>query len=303
MPLPAKFLERYRIDKPDHFRLANFGTGDATGLNLDKDEMKALLAEDADQLGELQERLYAEDKWSVLIVLQGMDTAGKDGIIEHVMAGVNPQGCIVHSFKAPSAEEIDHDFLWRSAIRLPERGRIGIFNRSHYEEVMVVRVHPELLARQKLPPSLAGKEIWKHRFKSIRSFERHLARNGTIILKFFLHISPEEQRQRLLARLDEPAKRWKFNAGDIAERKLWAKYMAAYQDAISATSRDYAPWYVVPADSKPLARLIVARAIVEALSRLDLKYPKVGGGELKEMQKIKAALLQESGPGRAKGRS
>jgi PPK2 family polyphosphate:nucleotide phosphotransferase len=265
--------------------------------------VKALLEEDADQLGELQERLYAEDKWAVLIVLQGMDTAGKDGVIEHVMAGVNPQGCIVHSFKAPSAEEIDHDFLWRSAIRLPERGRIGIFNRSHYEEVLVVRVHPELLARQKLPPSLTGKEIWKYRFKSIRSFERHLARNGTIVLKFFLHLSMEEQRQRLLARLDEPAKRWKFSAGDIAERKLWDKYMAAYEDAIRATSRDHAPWYVVPADSKPFARLVVARAIVDALSRLDLKYPTVGGGELKEMQKIKAALLEESGPARVKRRS
>ena len=303
MPLPAKFLERYRIDKPDRFRLADFGTGDAAGLNLDKDELKGLLAEDADQLGELQERLYAEDKWAVLIVLQGMDTAGKDGVIEHVMAGVNPQGCIVHPFKAPSAEEIDHDFLWRCAMRLPERGRIGIFNRSHYEEVLVVRVHPELLARQKLPPNLAGKAIWKHRFKSIRGFERHLARNGTLILKFFLHISMEEQRQRLLARLDEPAKRWKFSVGDIAERKLWDKYMAAYEDAIRATSRDHAPWFVVPADSKPFARLIVARAIVDALSRLDLKYPKVGGGELKEMQKIKTALLEESAPGRVIRRS
>lgn len=303
MPLPAKFLERYRIDKPDRFRLVDFETGDAAALNLDKDEMKALLEEDADQLGDLQERLYAEDKWAVLIVLQGMDTAGKDGVIEHVMAGVNPQGCIVHPFKAPSAEEIDHDFLWRSAMRLPERGRIGIFNRSHYEEVLVVRVHPELLARQKLPPSLTGKAIWKNRFKSIRSFERHLARNGTLILKFFLHISLEEQRQRLLARLDEPAKRWKFSAGDIAERKLWDKYMAAYEDAIRATSRDHAPWYVVPADSKPFARLVVARAIVDALSRLDLKYPMVGGGELKEMQKIKAALLEEGAPGRVKRRS
>lgn len=303
MPLPAKFLERYRIDKPDRFRLADFGTGDAAELNLDKGEMKALLEEDADQLGELQERLYAEDKWSVLIVLQGMDTAGKDGVIEHVMAGVNPQGCIVHPFKAPSAEEIDHDFLWRCAMRLPERGRIGIFNRSHYEEVLVVRVHPELLARQKLPPNLTGKAIWKNRFKSIRSFERHLARNGTIILKFFLNISMEEQRQRLLARLDEPAKRWKFSAGDIAERKLWDKYMGAYEDAIRATSRDDAPWYVVPADSKPFARLVVARAIVDALSRLDLKYPTVGAGKLKEMQKIKAALLEEPASGRVKRRS
>jgi len=272
-------------------------------LKLDKDEVKALLAEDAKRLGELQGRLYAEDKWSVLIVLQGMDTAGKDGVIEHVMAGVNPQGCVVHAFKAPSAEEIDHDFLWRSAVRLPERGRIGIFNRSHYEEVLVVRVHPDLLARQKLPPSLMGKDIWEHRFKDIRGFERHLARSGTVVLKFFLHISREEQRQRLLARLDEPAKRWKFSAGDIAERKLWDKYMAAYEDAIRATSRDEAPWYVVPADNKPFARLVVARAIVDALSRLDLKYPKVDAAALKEMQKIKATLLEEGPSKRTKARS
>ncbi len=298
----AKFIERYRIDKPDRFRLAAFDTADTCGLNLDKDEVKALVAEDAERLGELQERLYAEDKWAVLIVLQGMDTAGKDGVIEHVMAGVNPQGCIVHPFKAPSAEEIDHDFLWRSALRLPERGRIGIFNRSHYEEVLVVRVHPELLAKQKLPPALAGKAIWKHRFKSIRAFERHLARSGTIVLKFFLHISREEQRQRLLARLDEPAKRWKFNVGDIAERKLWDKYMTAYEDAIRATSREHAPWYVVPADSKPFARLVVARAIVDALSRLDLKFPKVDAAGLKEMQTIKAALLEEGTPARLKER-
>jgi len=297
-----KFIQRYRVDKPDRFRLADFDTADTAGLKLDKDEVKALLAEDAKRLGELQERLFAEDKWSVLVVLQGMDTAGKDGVIEHVMAGVNPQGCVVHAFKAPSAEEIDHDFLWRSAVRLPERGRIGIFNRSHYEEVLVVRVHPDLLARQKLPPSLMGKDIWEHRFKDIRGFERHLARSGTVVLKFFLHISREEQRQRLLARLDEPAKRWKFSAGDIAERKLWDKYMAAYEDAIRATSRDEAPWYVVPADNKPFARLVVARAIVDALSRLDLKYPKVDAAALKEMQKIKATLLEEGPSKRTKGR-
>lgn len=299
----AKFIERYRIDKPDRFRLADFNTRDTAGLNLDKDEVKAMVAQDAERLGELQERLYAEDKWAVLIVLQGMDTAGKDGIIEHVMAGVNPQGCIVHPFKVPSAEEIDHDFLWRSAKNLPERGRIGIFNRSHYEEVLVVRVHPELLAKQKLPPDLTGKDIWKHRFKSIRGFERHLARNGTIVLKFFLYISPEEQRERLLARLDEPAKRWKFSAGDIAERKLWDKYMSAYEDMIRGTSREYAPWYVVPADSKPFARLVVARAIVDALSRLDLKFPTVGAADLKEMKKIREVLLAEGPRPRSKAGS
>jgi len=301
--LPAKFIQRYRIDKPDRFRLSEFSTSDTAGLNLDKDDIKDLLQKDAERLGEMQDRLFAEDKWSLLIVLQGMDTAGKDGVIEHVMAGVNPQGCVVHAFKAPSAEELDHDFLWRSATRLPERGRIGIFNRSHYEEVLVVRVHPDLLARQKLPPAMTGKDIWKHRFKSIRGFERHLARNGTIVLKFFLHVSREEQRERLLARLDEPAKRWKFNAGDFAERKLWDKYMAAYEDAIRATSRGYAPWYVVPADSKPFARLVVARAIVDALSRLDLKYPTVGAADLSEMKKIRAALLAEGPPLKVKGRS
>jgi PPK2 family polyphosphate:nucleotide phosphotransferase len=292
--LSAKFIERYRIDKPDRFRLAACDPADTAGLSLDKGDIKDLLEQDADLLGEMQERLYAEDKWSVLIVLQGMDTAGKDGVIEHVMAGVNPQGCIVHSFKAPSAEEIDHDFLWRSALRLPERGRIGIFNRSYYEEVLVVRVHPDFLTRQKLPPSLTGKNIWKQRFKSIRGFERHLARNGTIVLKFFLNISREEQAKRLLARLDEPAKRWKFNSGDIAERKLWDQYMASYEDLIRATSREHAPWYVVPADNKPFARMVVARAIVAALAPLELKFPKVGAGDIKEMQKIRAALLNEA---------
>jgi PPK2 family polyphosphate:nucleotide phosphotransferase len=298
----AKFIERYRIDKPDRFRLADFDTRDTAGLKPDKEEVKAMVAEDAEHLGELQERLYAEDKWALLVVLQGMDTAGKDGIIEHVMAGVNPQGCIVHSFKAPSAEELEHDFLWRPAQRLPERGRIGIFNRSYYEEVVVVRVHPEFLSKQKLPPSLAGKEIWKHRFKSIRNFERHLVRNGTIVLKFFLHISPEEQRERLLARLDEPAKRWKFSAGDIAERKLWDKYMAVYEEAIRATSTDHAPWHVVPADSKPFARLVVARTIVDALSRLDLKFPTVGAADLKEMKKIREVLAAEGPSKGVKGR-
>jgi PPK2 family polyphosphate:nucleotide phosphotransferase len=290
---PAKFVERYRVDKPERFRLADFKTSDTAGFDLDKDEIKDLLEEDAERLGDLQERLYAEDKWAVLVVLQGMDTAGKDGIIEHVMAGVNPQGCIVHSFKAPSPEELEHDFLWRPAQRLPERGRIGIFNRSYYEEVVVVRVHPEFLAKQKLPPELTGKAVWKHRFKSIRAFERHLARNGTVVLKFFLHISPEEQRQRLLARLEEPAKRWKFSAGDVAERKLWDKYMAAYEDMIRATSTEHAPWHVVPADSKPFARLVVARAVVDALSRLDLKFPTVGAADLKEMKKIREALVAE----------
>ncbi len=290
---PAKILKRYRIDDPDRFRLTSFDCADTGGLDLDKDAANALLAQDSERLARLQERLYAYDRWALLVVLQGMDTAGKDGVIKHVMNGVNPQGCEVHPFKAPSADELDHDFLWRAAIRLPARGDIGIFNRSYYEEVLVVRVHPDMLARQKLPEQLVGKNIWKERFKDIRAFERHLRRSGTLVLKFFLHISREEQRRRLLARLDEPAKRWKFNAGDFAERKLWGKYMAAYEGMIRHTSRPEAPWYVVPADHKWFARLVVARAIVETLESLDLEYPKVDAAALKEMQKVRAALLAE----------
>jgi PPK2 family polyphosphate:nucleotide phosphotransferase len=289
-----KFIDRFRVGDADKFRLAKFDCRDTAGLDLEKAEAKAMLAADVKQLGELQEKLYAHDRWAVLVVLQGMDTAGKDGVIKHVMEAVNPQGCVVHSFKAPSEEELDHDFLWRVAKYSPQRGRIEIFNRSHYEEVLVVRVHPEYLDRQKLPERVRGKDIWKERFKGIRGFERHLARSGTLVLKFFLHISKDEQRRRLLARIDEPAKRWKFAKGDIAERNLWDKYMAAYEDMIRATSRPYAPWYVVPADSKPFARLIVARAIVDALERLDLTFPTVDGAALKEMAEIKRALIAEA---------
>jgi PPK2 family polyphosphate:nucleotide phosphotransferase len=215
------------------------------------------------------------------------------------MSGLNPQGCEVRAFKAPSDEELAHDFLWRSALRLPERGRIGIFNRSHYEEVIVVRVHPELLKRQRLPSKLlTSRDIWTERFKDIRAFERHLARSGVLVLKFFLHLSKEEQRQRLLARLEEPDKRWKFSMNDIAERKLWDKYMAAYQDMIQATSRPEAPWYVVPADNKPFARLVVAAALIEALEGIDLQYPKIEGDALKEFQKVRTTLMAEEG-GRA----
>jgi len=288
-----KLIRRFRIDDPDHFRLASFDCGDTGGLDLDKDEAKAVLAEDLGRLSELQERLYADDRWSLLIVLQAMDAAGKDGVIKHVMTGLNPQGCLVHAFKAPSASELGHDFLWRAAQHLPARGKIGIFNRSHYEDVLVVRVHQELLERQRIPKGLIGKDIWKQRFKSIRAFERHLAHNGTIVLKFFLHVSKEEQRRRFLDRLEQPAKRWKFSMDDVAERKLWTKYMAAYADMIQATSRPYAPWYVVPADNKPFARLIVAKAMIEALDGLDLKFPKVDPAALKEMEKVRKALLAE----------
>ena len=290
---PTTLINRFRIDDPDRFRLASFDCADTCGLDLDKDDAKTMLAGDIKRLAELQKRLYADGHWALLIVLQGMDAAGKDGVIAHVMSGLNPQGCEVRSFKAPSEEELAHGFLWRTAIRLPERGRIGIFNRSHYEEVLVVRVHPEMLERQKLPAKLISKDIWTQRFKDIRAFERHLARNGVAVLKFFLHISREEQRQRLLARLDEPVKRWKFSMNDVAERKLWDKYMAAYEDMIRATSRPEAPWYVVPADNKPFARLVVAAAMIETLQSLDLQFPGIAGAALKELQKVRAALEAE----------
>jgi PPK2 family polyphosphate:nucleotide phosphotransferase len=290
----TKIVRKFRIDEPDKFRLSAFDCADTCGLDLEKAEAKALLADGVERLAALQEKLYAQNRWSVLAVFQAMDAAGKDGAIKHVMSGVNPQGCQVHAFKAPSAEEVDHDFLWRIAKALPERGRIGIFNRSHYEEVLVARVHPEILARQRLPEALVGKDIWDERFKSIREFERHLARNGTLVLKFFLNVSKEEQRKRFLGRLEEPAKRWKFDMNDVAERKLWDKYMHAYEDAIRHTSRPEAPWYVVPADNKGFARLIIAEAMVEAMERLDLAFPEVEGAALKELEKVRHALLAET---------
>ena len=289
---PSKLLKRLRVDDPDGFRLAAFDPADTGGL--DKDDAQAMLADDLKRLGELQQRLYTDGRWALLVVLQGMDAAGKDGVIEHVMTGLNPQGCSVHAFKAPSEEDLAHDFLWRAAVRVPERRRIGIFNRSHYEETLVVRVHPELLERQKIPPQLVGKNIWKERFQDIRKFERHLARNGVAVLKFFLHVSREEQRQRLLERLEEPAKRWKFSKNDIAERKLWDEYMKAYEDTLRGTSREPAPWYVVPADRKWFARLVVARAMIETLDSLDLHFPKVEGAALKELEQVRAALEAEA---------
>jgi PPK2 family polyphosphate:nucleotide phosphotransferase len=285
--------KRFCIDSPDKFRLSAFDPGECNGLSVDKSEAKAMLANGIEQLTDLQERLYACDRWSVLIVLQAMDAAGKDSVIKHVMSGLNPQGVEVHSFKQPSAEELDHNFLWRAARRLPERGRIGIFNRSYYEEVLVVRVHPELLERQQLPGSLEGKDIWQQRFDDICAFERHLARNGTRILKFFLHVSKEEQRKRFLERIDEPAKRWKFSMGDVTERKLWDKYMAAYEDMIRRTSRPEAPWFVVPADHKWFTRIVVAGALVQELQALGLDFPKVEGKALKELQDVGKALKKE----------
>jgi PPK2 family polyphosphate:nucleotide phosphotransferase len=293
-----KIIKHVRVDRPEKFRLADCDPANTYSVDIDKAKDKAQLADDIERLTDLQERLYAEDRWAVLVVLQGMDAAGKDGVIKHVMSGVNPQGCEVHSFKAPSAEELSHDFLWRSAKKLPERGRIGIFNRSYYEDVLVARLHSDVLAAQKLPKQVVDKDLWKHRFDDIRAFERYLARNGVLVLKFFLHISKEEQRRRLLDRLEQPAKRWKFSAKDIVERKLWPRYMAAYEDMIRATSHAAAPWHVVPADHKSFARLVVAGVMVEALDRLNPAIPEITGKAKVEIAKVLKALLAEAPRGR-----
>ena len=298
----TKLIKHYRIDRPKHFRLSEYDPGDTRGLDIEKGEAKAMLSDDIKSLAKRQEMLYAQDRWSVLTVFQAMDAGGKDSAIKHVMSGINPQGCEVHSFKVPSAEELAHDFLWPAATRVPQRGRIGIFNRSHYEEVLVVRVHPELLDRRRMPPELVRKDIWKQRFEDICNFERHLARNGVVVLKFFLHISKEEQRRRFLARLDEPAKRWKFSMSDVEERARWDDYMDAYEEMIRHTSTDHAPWYVVPGDNKWFARLVVAAALVDTLDRLDLDYPKVEGSALREMEKARQALLREEGARARRGK-
>ena len=289
----GSLVKRFRVDTPAKFRLANCDPADCSGLTVDKAEAKAMLEQGISLLTALQEKLYATDRWSVLIVLQAMDAAGKDSLIKHVMTGLNPQGVEVHSFKQPSTEELDHNFLWRAAQRLPERGRIGIFNRSYYEEVLVVRVHPELLERQRLPAPLAGKEIWQQRFDDIRAFERHLARNGTVVLKFFLHVSKEEQRKRFLDRIDEPAKRWKFSMNDVEERRLWDKYQDAYEEMLRATSRPEAPWFVVPADHKWFMRMVVAGVLVQELRALGLEFPKIEGKALKALEDAGKALKAE----------
>jgi PPK2 family polyphosphate:nucleotide phosphotransferase len=288
----AKFAKKYRVDNPDKFRIDEWDPADTGKLTIDKKEAKDLLAEGVERLSDLQERLYAQDRWAMLLIFQAMDAAGKDSVIEHVMKGVNPQGCEVHSFKQPSQEELDHDFMWRTNRRLPERGKIGIFNRSYYEEVLVVRVHPGLLAKEKMPEKLVTKDIWKERFKDIRAFERYLARNGTVILKFFLHVSKEEQKRRFLERIDNPAKNWKFAMGDVEERKLWDDYMTAYEDMIRNTSRPEAPWFVVPADNKWFTRLVVAAEVVEALDGLNLKFPSVTGETRSELAKARKILMK-----------
>jgi len=291
--LPSEIIDRFRISKGSGFKLADCDAGDTCGLDIDKKEAKDLLETGVKRLASLQDRLFADDRWAILMILQGIDTAGKDGVIKHVMSGVNPQGCEVHAFKAPSENEIDHDFLWRTTVALPTRGRIGIFNRSYYEETIVVRVHPEFLRRQRLPEKLITPEIWEQRFEDISNFERYLAHNGVLTLKFFLNISKEEQLRRLLARIDDPEKRWKFQARDVEERKLWDEYMHAYQETIRHTASKFAPWYVVPADHKWFARLVVAAALVEQMEKLDLKFPKFDDNNLDELARIRAELAAQ----------
>jgi PPK2 family polyphosphate:nucleotide phosphotransferase len=281
--------DRFRVRADGKLRLEDHDPGD-TGDFKSKEEGLRQLQKGLERMRELQAKLWAQDQWALLLIFQAMDAAGKDSAIEHVMSGVNPQGCQVYSFKAPSAEELDHDFLWRTTRCLPERGRIGVFNRSYYEEVLVVRVHPQILARQKLPPALVTDRIWKERYQDIRDFERFLSRNGTVIRKFFLHVSREEQRARFLARLDEPEKNWKFSAADVAERRHWDEYMKAYQDALEATSTDEAPWYVIPADHKWFTRLAVADVIVEAMEGLDLHFPEVSEAQRQELARARALL-------------
>lgn len=289
----AKLLDRYRITDGTKFRLKDHDPRDTGGIKLDKPAAMELLQKDVQRLAGLQEKLYAQNRWAVLAVFQAMDAAGKDSAIKHVMSGVNPQGCHVSAFKQPSDEELDHDFLWRVAQRAPERGRIGIFNRSHYEEVLVVRVHPEFLERQQLPDSQRNADFWKRRFDSINGFERHLAQNGTAICKFFLNVSKKEQKQRFLDRIEDPAKNWKFSLADVEERKRWAAYMAAYEDAIRNTAQPHAPWYVVPADRKWFTRLIVAAAMIETIARLQPDFPQLSGAAKKELKKVRAALEAE----------
>ena len=286
-PLVAPF----RIDGSGEFHLKSHKTNEKGGI--DKDKGEKIIEANRKRLSDFQEKLYAQDRWSLLLVFQGMDASGKDSAIKSVFDGVDPQGCEVTAFKQPSSLELDHDFLWRSAVALPQRGRIGIFNRSHYEECLVVRVHQEILAKQKIPPRLVTKNIWRERFEDISAFENHLARNGTVILKFFLNISKEEQRERFLARLEQPGKNWKFSMGDIAERALWGKYQAAYQEVIRHTSTKSAPWLVVPADHKWFARVVIGSAIVSMLDRLDLQFPKVDKDERSEFKQVREALLQE----------
>jgi len=289
-----KYTHPFRVTNGKGFQLKDFDPGDTRSLKMDKGEAAELLQRGTQWLAEEQDMLYAQDRWSLLLVFQAMDAAGKDSTIKHVMSGVNPQGCQVFSFKQPSQEDLDHDFLWRYVKRLPERGKIGIFNRSYYEEVLIVRVHEDILKRQKIPQPLVGKRIWDERLADIGQFEDYLARQGVVILKFFLQVSHEEQRKRFMKRLDMPEKNWKFSASDVRERRFWVDYMRAYEEAIRATASKHAPWFVVPADKKWFTRLVVASAIVEAVEQLDLTYPKVDAEKKKELATVRAALARET---------
>jgi len=287
-----QYTQPFRITKSERFQLKNYDPGYTCGLKLDKRKASEFLQQGNEWLAQEQNMLYAQDRWSLLLVFQAMDAAGKDSTIKHVMSGVNPQGCQVFSFKQPSQEDLDHDFMWRYVRCLPERGRIGIFNRSYYEEVLIVRVHEEILNRQKIPSPLVGKCIWDERLADIAHFENYLCRQGVIILKFFLHLSRDEQKKRFMKRLDNPEKNWKFSASDVHERKFWADYMRAYEKAIRATATKHAPWFVVPADNKWFTRLVVAAAIVEAVEELDLTYPRVDAEKKKELATMRAELAR-----------
>ncbi len=288
------FSKQYCVGKGDDFRLKDYETKASFNLGPEgKPLVKETLQIGVDALAAMQDILYAQDKWSLLIIFQAMDAAGKDGAIKHVMSGVNPQGCQVSSFKAPSSEDLDHDYLWRCQKHLPERGRIGIFNRSYYEEVLVVRVHEQILMNQKLPEKLITKDIWEDRFQDIRNFEKYLNRNGTVVIKFFLNVSKDEQKERFIERVDDPDKNWKFSTGDVKERQYWDDYMHAYEELIKNTSTEKSPWYVIPADNKSYARIAIASAIITALDELDLEYPTVSDEKIAELQAVKKALLEE----------
>ena len=289
-----KMLKRYRVEHGKHFRLKDHDPADTHGLDSEiKPQAKELLASGVEELSRLQNILAAQDRWGLLMILQAMDAAGKDGTIQHVMSGVNPQGVHVWSFKTPTQEELRHGYLWRTNQHAPARGEIGIFNRSYYEEVLVVRVHPEVLANEKLPKALVTKDIWKERYEDIKNFERYLTRNGIAVVKFFLHISRKEQKRRFMERLDTPDKNWKFSAADVRERQCWDDYQQAYEDAIRHTASEHAPWYVVPADQKWFSRLVVAQVLVDELKKMDLKYPKVSGEQKKALAEARQQLEKE----------
>jgi PPK2 family polyphosphate:nucleotide phosphotransferase len=289
-----KLAEPFRVSDGSKFRLKDVDPASTLDFTADdKQAAEEALAAGVEALSELQDKLYAQDRWAVLLIFQAMDAAGKDGAIKHVLSGVNPQGCEVYAFKAPTSTELDHDYLWRCMQCLPERGRIGIFNRSYYEETLVVRVHPEFLAKQKLPSKLVTKSVWKERYKDIRAFERYLSRNGVLIRKFFLHVSKKEQKRRFLERLDKPEKNWKFSTNDAKERSFWDAYMEAYEDTIRATATKHAPWYVVPADNKWFSRVVVAAAVIEALASLGLRYPELDEAARKELAAARKALTGE----------